>query len=82
MTHFASFLTDTLPATRVPIDGKQRVYLGQNRDKSDVRQRWIVAEESGNERIWVFPRKQQARRAAKFAAANPYANALAVLESA
>ena len=81
MDGYLAFCKSAHTQERFYIKGEREMAYGKHRDQSD-RQRWLVAavyrEQSA---LWVFPTKRAAKKAAIYAAANPWANDLQVLEA-
>ena len=67
---------------RYYVKGQREMTYGKHKDQSDPRQRWLVSEVYREpSMLLVFPTKRAAKKAAIFAAANPWAGPLQVLEA-
>ncbi len=82
MDGYLEFCRSATAQDRYYVKGPREMAFGKHKDQSDPRQRWLVAEVyRDNSMLWVFPTKSAAKKAATFAAQNPWASPLRVLEA-
>ena len=82
MDGYLAFCESATVQDREYVKGLCEIAYGKHKDQSDPRQRWLVAEVYREpSRLWVFPTKRAAKKAATYAAQNPWASSLQVLET-